>query len=304
VFVVFLIQMRGLLQNMGKVIALRTWIRICAEKIIILPWESEMGYGVAVTGPGAMFHNVGAVVRGSSVTATRLLDTILQRMRSGENIVGVIMESTEMPAYSNWVRNVTGLPVWDSTVVGKCLMASAPDYDPDAALKNGNGPTLFNTPSFHSCMMGWWDTGRFEPGAGYQKDGRILYYDTQNLTTSQLDTLTCTGGRPTPFKTIGRSMAMFDTGKFGPPKVHASCLQVSPCGGRTWQGETCPSSKFGGEFADYGGCFCQGSCPGGYYCGGDEPFNVSGLEGVPGGQGYVYGIRGADYPEFKFVAPR
>merc|ERR1719444_635586 len=114
--------------------------------------------------------------------------------------------------------------------------------------------------------MGWWDTDRWELNAGYQKNGSILYYDTMNLTTAQQGSLSCTGGRPTPFKAIGRRMEEFDTGKFGPAKIHASCLKASPCGARTWQGTVCPRSQLGGSFADYGGCFCEGSCPAGYYC--------------------------------------
>mmetsp|Transcript_9021 Transcript_9021/g.22549 ORF Transcript_9021/g.22549 Transcript_9021/m.22549 type:complete len:179 (-) Transcript_9021:115-651(-) len=175
-------------------------------------------------------------------------------------------------------------------------MASAPNFKWELALKAGTSLALFNTESFHDCMMGWWNHSRWEPSAGYQKTGVILHYDTMNLTTVQVESLTCNGGRPAPGKSIGRRMEEFDTGMFGPRKVHPSCLKASPCGGRTWQGITCPESKFGGDFAAYGGCFCPGSCPAGYYCGSDQgSFEIPGLEDVPGGQIYIYGIRGSDY---------
>jgi len=299
-FLVFLVQMYGLLEKELDKDSLKLWVSVVAQKIILLPWQTTIGYGIAVTNPGAMFHNVPALIRGSSTSASELLGNLFQQQRSGLNIVGIIMESTEMPAYSNWIRNVTGLPVWDSTVVGKCLMDAAPDYDALNAQEVGNSPELFNNPSFHKCMMGWWDAKRYDLRAGFQRDGDIKHYDSLNLTTRQLDHLTCTGGRPVPGKAIGRLMNQFDTGKFGPKKVHSSCLSASPCGGRTWHGETCPVSAYGGMFSSFSGCFCEGNCPAGYYCGGDEAYDIAGLVGIPGGQAYIYGVHGDGYANYTW----
>jgi len=291
-FIIALIQIHGLFKEICDEAEAWKLTRVTAGKIIVLSWGDSLGYGLAVVGPGAMFHNVANLIRSSSRMATKVLSTILNYTRAGQNVVGIIMESTEMPAYSNWVRNITELPVWDSTVVGKCLMAAAPDFSQSEAERIGITPALFNTKSFHSCAMGWWKTDRWHTDFGYQKNGSILYYDTLGLTPTQIDHLACMGGRHDG-ASIGRLMTEFDTGKFGPPKVHASCLTASPCAARSWQGTACSSSQVGGQFPDDGGCMCGGSCASGYYCGGDKPFNISGFEGVSGGMGYVYGIRGS-----------
>jgi len=291
----FLHKTSGLLplETMGAG-ATAQWAKVLAQKVIIVPWAKALGYGLAVTMPGSLFHNVPGLIRGSSSVASVLLGTILQHTKAGENIVGIFMESSEMPAYSNWVRNITSLPVWDSTVVARCLMVAAPSYDAEKALDQGNGPVLFNTPAFHQCMMEWWDAGKWDTRAGLQKDGFIKYYDSLNLTSYQQGRLTCTGGRVDLHKIIGRRMDQFVTGKFGPDKIHASCLTATPCGGRTWQGMSARTT------AEYG-ALCEGTCPAGYYCGGDVPFQVPGLEGVPGGIGHVYGLRGQAYPTLQVI---
>mmetsp|Transcript_48626 Transcript_48626/g.128245 ORF Transcript_48626/g.128245 Transcript_48626/m.128245 type:complete len:431 (+) Transcript_48626:52-1344(+) len=123
-FVVFLLQIRGLFGDRVSPWALQQFIKVSAKKIILVPWEGTLGYGGAVVDPGAMY--VAAQIRGSSSTATQLMGAIIESMRRDENIVGIIMESTEMPAYSNWVRNITKLPVWDSTVVGSASWLRRP----------------------------------------------------------------------------------------------------------------------------------------------------------------------------------
>merc|ERR550525_1167083 len=114
-----------------------------------------------------------------------------------------------------------------------------------------------------------------------------------NHTQEHINSMTCTGGRP-GVNPIGRMMVEFDTGKFGPEKISAACLSVASCAGRTWSGTQCVNGTHGGDFA-FSGCRCDGACPAGYYCGGDDPFWPDGMEGVPGAQAYVYGVRGEKY---------
>lgn len=286
--VTFLHQMRDVFGDMECEHCLQKLMTTLAQKIVVVPWQDTLGYGVAVTSPGALFHNVPAMVRGSPQASQVIFQAIIRQLKQGFKVVGIIMESTEMPAYSNWVRKITKLPVWDSTVVGKCLMATAPHYDSDAAEKVGNGPHLFNTNEFRDCMMGWWNPTRWEPSAGLQKDGHIVLYDELNLTVDQVMRLTCVGGRVSNTQAIGRLMSEFIPGFGGPKKIPAQCSTVTPCAGRTWVGMECLRDAVGG-------CICGGTCPGGYFCGGDTPAQVRGLPPGPGSMSYIYGVRGENF---------
>jgi len=286
--VVFLMQMSNVLGGRESSTALEAWLKNLADRIVIVPWADTLGYGVAVVCPGALFHNVPAMIHGSPQAAVMIFQPILDMLQKGFNIVGIFLESTQMPAYANWVRKITRLPVWDSTVVGKCLMAAAPHYDADAAEAVGNGPVLFNTLAFRDCMMGWWDTERWESSAGLGKDGRIVLYDSLNLTQDQVSKLSCVGGRVNNRQAIARRIEDFRPGVFGPERISASCLSVTPCAARTWSGMECLHDATGG-------CVCGGTCPGGYYCGSEAPIQIKTMSG-PGTQMYAYGLRGEKFP--------
>jgi hypothetical protein len=231
-----------------------------------------------------MFHNAKLVQE--SQAGVLLMQKLLAYTKAGKNVTQIVMESTEMPTLGNWIRNITGLPVWDSATVGKCVMAAAKSFDVTVAAQYGNGPALFNNSDFGKCLKRWRQPAMYEKKFGLQPDGRMKYYETQNLTASEISHLTCAGGRPSSTtqngtviatRVIGRKIEDFDAGAFGPMRVPAQCAYNNPCQG------------FSG-----GAVRCQGTCPAGSYCG--DPTSPYGIQGE-----LYYANQWQDFPEADIV---
>jgi len=242
----------------GNTTSVREWIHANVDRFTALGWNQMPGYGIPVV-YGALFHNVFVTVNSYERSMQQTLDNAAAQ---GEEIVAIILESTEMPAHSNNIRNFTGLPVWDISTLGKCLMGAAPIFDRE---NPHIADAVFSNEAFRRCMMAWYDEPlNVEPRFGLQKDGKIKYYEDQGLTREELATLTCVGGRPEGGLPIGRKMEHFVTGIGGPSPfpsactlTHAYCV-CDGCDGTCAGSGSCgePSSACGvrGEYADSADC--------------------------------------------------
>merc|ERR1719436_2300665 len=97
------------------------------HRFTALGWSQMPGYGIPVV-YGALFHNVFTTVNSYETSMQWALENATA---NGDTIVAIILESTEMPAHSNSIRNFTGLPVWDISTLGRCLVASAQTFNHD-----------------------------------------------------------------------------------------------------------------------------------------------------------------------------
>lgn len=119
------------------------------------------------------------------------MQELIDNITSEENstIVAIILESTEMPALANSIRKFTGLPVWDVSTLGRCLVASAKTFDHDDPFI---GDAVFNNGEFRQCMMEWYtEPTMLERRFGEQDDGKLKHYEDQGLSLEQLASLAC-----------------------------------------------------------------------------------------------------------------
>jgi hypothetical protein len=213
------------------------WAKHNSEKAFSLGWNNMPGYGIAVV-HGAMFHNVHNTLRHFE---TQMDEALKNATALGINIVGIIMESTEMAMHSNSVRKFTKLPVWDISTLGKCLVKMSSKFDPaDHRISN----QTFNNPEFRDCMMSWYNATRREKLFGEQPDGTLKHYDDNGLNSTELETLHCNGGRAGDVK-VGRLMSAFPTGGLG--QVSDACsntLKFCLCDGCK---QKCPGAGNCGE---------------------------------------------------------
>lgn len=197
--------------------ALQTWMQANSNRFISLGWSQMPGYGIPVV-YGALFHNVFTTVQNYEDTMQRVLDNATA---NGEEIVAILLESTEMPAHSNNIRNFTGLPVWDVSTLGRCLVAAGPSSNYN---ESSISDALFSSQVFKHCMMAWYDEPlRFETRFGLQKNAKLKYYEDQDLLQEQLIELTCSGGRPEGASPIGRRVDDFDAGIGGSYPMPQAC---------------------------------------------------------------------------------
>ena len=85
------------------------------------------------------------------------------------------MESTEMPAHSNKVRMDFGVPVFDISTVGRCVMSAADTFRPIGV--NDLFLALFRNPAFRDCITRLFDASFIEPKFGTQADGTLRFYE-------------------------------------------------------------------------------------------------------------------------------
>jgi hypothetical protein len=233
-----------------------SWATQNAEKVFSLGWNNMPGYGTAVV-QGAMFHNAYRTIH---AFAPQMNEAFQNASKLGLNIVGVLMESTEMAMHSNSIRRLKSVPVWDVSSLGKCLVKSASTFN---SASSRVSEQVFTNAVFMECMLSWHGKGatRLEALFGQQANGKILHYDDQGLSSEALDKIHCSGGRPEGMRIpVGRRMRDFDTGSDDPAVVS----------------EACSLTEFSCLCDD-----CNGVCPGAGNCGSEtSPCGVQG-EGKP-----------------------
>ena len=80
-----------------------------------------------------------------------------------------------MPAHSNKVRMDFGVPVFDISTVGRCVMSAADTFRPIGV--NDLFLALFRNPAFRDCITRLFDASFIEPKFGTQADGTLLFYE-------------------------------------------------------------------------------------------------------------------------------
>ncbi len=152
------------------------------------------GYSVV---NGAMAYNA---PRAEPHVLQLVNETAKTRDEQGGRRAGlVLLECTEAPAFSNSLRRLTHLPVWDISTVGICLMEAASSTNGYTPLPSdiASGIAIFHNKAFKDCMTGWLDPDRFSDKFGRQADGSFRWYESMSET--QLDSFIETGGRPDGF---------------------------------------------------------------------------------------------------------
>jgi len=254
-----------------------------AKMFVPIGWNNMPGYIPVDVGGG--FHNTWLTLQHYR---EQLTSTINQMHAAGLRVKGVIMESTEMPAHANDIRRHYHLPTWDISTLGQCLMKAHKTFNKS---DENMYTALFQNAEFKECMLSWWSAKplRLEPKFGTQLDGQLKFFE--NLNTSELQNLTCTGGRPGPGKyPIGRRMDLYDVGS-----PRGSSLGVIP--------QVCQTTALCSCASDVPapGPGCPGPCPGSGNCGGG-PWGEQ-MTLPQGTFGYPCGMHGELCPSEELVPP-
>mmetsp|Transcript_110787 Transcript_110787/g.247228 ORF Transcript_110787/g.247228 Transcript_110787/m.247228 type:complete len:519 (+) Transcript_110787:73-1629(+) len=160
---------------------LRTFIRKQARSILPIGWNNISGYTAVDTTAG--FHNTWRVqmaLNASSHLYVQEEDVVGNALsyaaKHNLDVQGFVMESTEMPSHSNFLRQYYNKPVWDVSTLGICLMRAGRSGDFHDIEPNIAKATL-NSHTFQSCMLEWWDAGKLEPKFGNQPDHKLKWFD-------------------------------------------------------------------------------------------------------------------------------
>jgi len=272
-----------LLHSAGDSAAARDMTIKLAQNFVPVGWNNNPGYNPVVVGGG--FHNVQRCLE----TYKPQLDCVLDQIKkAGKNPIAFIMESTEMPAHSNSIREQVNLPVWDISTLGMCVMQASRTFaDQAGGLEVGSinmFSVLFADKSFAECMLSWFTkTPRYETKFGQQSDGSLMFYE--DIDPDYVENMTCSGGRPPTLKggiaKVGRPMSSYNPGlPLKPGQVNEACWTTGLC--------QCSSEPYGSY-----GPGCAQACPGSGNCGGGTWGPQLALNGS---EGYPCGADGAGCP--------
>lgn len=246
-----------------------------AKSFVPVGWNNNPGYNPVVVGGG--FHNVQLCLE----TYRPQLDCVLNQLqKQGKEPIAFIMESTEMPAHSNEIREKFKLPVWDISTLGMCIMQASRTYVDQTGDDVNIFAALFLDLIFEACMKSWYiKTPRYETKFGTQPDGSLKFYE--DIDPDHMKNMTCSGGRPPTLQggiaKVGRLMSSYNPGvPLKPGSVSEVC----------WTTGLCMCSKQ--QYSSYGPG-CAEACPGSGNCGGGTwgpQLSLNGSYGYPcGAQG-------------------